>query len=192
LDWLIERNRALPDKEKIRVVSISSAASGSGSPYRNGRAWDEAVERAEKTGVLVVDGTLHHGFIRPCNLDPQAPDDVSRCQPIPTQKGFNLFNGRLMVPVAPRTVAEEYSTHKQGYRYCGWMDHTLGMFGTSWSMPYCAGVLALGWQVNPDVPAPRMKQLLFESAFVRPDGVKVINPKAFIAAVKQEQGQVRK
>ena len=192
LDWLIERNRALPDKEKIRVVSVSSAASGSGSPYRNGRAWDEAVARAEKTGVLVVDGTLHHGFIRPCNLDPQAPDDVSRCQPIPTQKGFNLFNGRLMVPVAPRTVAEEYSTHEQGYRYCGWMDHTLGMFGTSWSMPYCAGVLALGWQVNPDVPAPRMKQLLFESAFVRPDGVKVINPKAFIAAVKQEQGQVRK
>jgi serine protease AprX len=186
LDWLVEQNRTLPDPQKIRVVSISSIASGSGTPYRNGNAWDQAVERAEKTGMLVIDGTLHHGFLRPCNLDPQAPDDVTRCQPIPTQHGFNLFAGRLMVPVAPRTVAEEYSRQEQGYHYCGLMAHTWGMFGTSWSMPYCAGVLALGWQINPNITAPRMKQLLFDSAYVRPDGVKVINPREFLAAVKQE------
>jgi subtilisin family serine protease len=186
LDWVLEKNLTLPQAEKIRVVSVSSSPAGPGSPYRNGNAWEEAVARAEKAGVLVVDGTLHQGFLAPCNLDPKAPDEVSRCVPIPTQRGPRLFAGRLFVPVAPRTVAEEYSTRVMGYQYCGWMDHTLGMFGTSWSMPYCAGVLALGWQVNPQVPAARMKQLLFESAYVRPDGAKIINPLAFITAVKRE------
>jgi subtilisin family serine protease len=188
LDWVLDKNQTLPPMEKIRVVSVSAIPSGPGSPFRNGKAWEEAVARAEKAGVLVVDGTLQHGFLGPCNLDLQAPEEVSRCVPIPTQRGPKLFVGRLLVPVAPRTVADEYSARLTGYHYCGWMDHTLGMFGTSWSMPYCAGVLALGWQVNPHVPAERMKQLLFASAFVRPDGEKVINPPAFIAAVKREPG----
>jgi len=28
-------------------------------------------------------------------------------------------------------------------------------------MPSCTGVLAMGWQVNPQVPAPRMNQALY-------------------------------
>ena len=186
LDWVLDKNQTLPPAEKIRVVSVSASPSGPGSPLRNGKVWDEAVARAEKAGVLVVDGTVNHGFLAPCNLDLKAPEEVSHCMPIPTQRGPKLFVGRLLVPVAPRTVAEEYSPRLTGYYYCGWMDHTHGMFGTSWSMPYCAGVLALGWQVNPHVPAARMKELLFESAYVLPGGEKVINPPAFIAAVKRE------
>ncbi len=150
------------------------------------------MSRAEAAGVLVIDGTLTHGFLAPCNLDRSAPEDVSRCVPIPSQRGPKLFAGRLQVPVAPRTVAEEYSSHLRGYQYCGWMDHTFGMFGTSWSMPYCAGVLAMGWQVNPRIPAARMKQLLFAAAFVRADGERTINPPAFIEAVKRESVQITK
>lgn len=186
LDWIIEKNKSLPTDERIRVVSVSANPSGPGSPYRNGKAWDEAVERAEKSGLMVIDAVPGHGFLGPCNLDPNAPDDVSRCTPIPSQRGPALFAGRLFVPVAPRTIAEEWSPRRLGYRYCGWMDHTHGFFGTSWSMPYCSGVLALGWQVNPNVSAARMKELLFESACQLPGGEKIINPPAFIAAVKRE------
>lgn len=185
LDWVVAKNRSLPAAERIRVVSVSAGPSGPGSPFRNGKVWDEAVARAEKAGILVVDGTVHHGFLGPCNLDPKAPEDASRCVPIPTKRGLRLFAGRLLVPVSPRTIAEEYSTRVTGYYYCGWKDHTWGMFGTSWSMPYCVGVLAMGWQVNPQLPAPRMKELLFESAYVRPDGERIINPPAFIEAVKR-------
>lgn len=187
LDWVVEKNKNLPLAERIRAVSVSANPSGSGSPFRNGKAWDEALARAETAGVLVVDGSLGHGFLGPCNRDLQAPDAVERCVPIPTQKGPALFANRLLVPVAPRTVAVEYFAHASGYHYCGWMDHTFGMFGTSWSMPYCVGVLALGWQVSPHIPAPRMKELLFESAYVLAGGEKVINPKAFIEAVKRER-----
>jgi serine protease AprX len=187
LDWVLKKNETLPAAERIRVVSVSASPSGPGSPFRNGQAWEESLGRAERAGVLVVDGTLNHGFLAPCNLDLNSPEAVDRCVPIPTQRGAKLFADRLLVPVSPRTVAEEYSAHLMGYHYCGRMDSTRGMFGTSWSMPYCAGVLAMGWQVNPEIPAVRMKQLLFESAYVSPDGAKVINPQAFIAAVKRER-----
>jgi serine protease AprX len=186
LDWVVAKNRTLPGPEQIRAVSVSASHSGPGSPFRNGRVWDEAVVRAERAGILVVDGTITHGFLAPCNLDPKSPEDVSRCAAIPTQRGPKLFAGRLLVPVAPRTVAEEMPGRGRGYHYCGWKDSTFGMFGTSWSMPYCTGVLALGWQVNPQVPAARMKELLFESAYAGPDGARVIDPTAFIQAVKKE------
>jgi len=52
------------------------------------------------------------------------------------------------------------------------------------SIPYCAGVLALGWQLRPDLSGPEMRALLFQSAHVREDGAKIIHPKAFIELVK--------
>ena len=187
LDWIVEKNKTLPKTDRIRAVSVSASPSGPGSPYVNGKTWDEAVARAERSGVLVIDAVLSHGFLGPCNLDPNAPDEVARCSPIPTQRGAKLFAGRLLVPVAPRTVAEEWSAKRTGYIYCGWMEHTHGFFGTSWSMPYCAGVLAMGWQVNPEIPAQRMKELLFDSAYLLAGGEKVINPVAFIEAVRKEK-----
>ena len=54
----------------------------------------------------------------------------------------------------------------------------------SWAIPYCAGVLAMGWQIRPDLPAEQMKELLFESAYTKKDGAKIIDPKKFIRIVK--------
>ena len=51
-------------------------------------------------------------------------------------------------------------------------------------MPYVAGVLAMGWQVNPDLTNEQMLEMLFASAYVTEDGLKVIDPKAFIDRVK--------
>jgi hypothetical protein len=49
---------------------------------------------------------------------------------------------------------------------------------------YCAGVFALGWQARPDLSADEMKELLFKSAYARPDGAKIVNPREFIKLVK--------
>lgn len=48
----------------------------------------------------------------------------------------------LGLPCAYRTVAEEYVPGQCGYRY-----DAVG--GLSWGIPYCVGVMALGWQVAP-------------------------------------------
>jgi serine protease AprX len=190
LDWLLEQNQKLPPAQKIRVVSVSASPSGKNfTPVRNGHLWDEAVARAEAAGVLVVDGTLHYGFVGPCNLDPGAPEDVTLCTPVPAKGMTNFYDGRLLAPVGPRTTAEQYRKGQFGYQFTGLHDQTFWQHGSSWAMPYVSGVLALGWQVDPSIPAQRMKELLFASAHVLPGGEKVIHPRAFIDLVKREQAR---
>jgi len=46
-------------------------------------------------------------------------------------------------------------------------------------------VLALGWQVNPDLGGEQMRELLFESAYTTRSGAKIINPKDFIHLVRR-------
>lgn len=56
LYWIIEENKKLPIGEKIRVVSVSAAPYGNGSPFtKNLEMWDEAVLVAQNEGILVLD-----------------------------------------------------------------------------------------------------------------------------------------
>jgi len=73
-------------------------------------------------------------------------------------------------------MAEEYTAGEYGYQY--W-----GRGGQSWAVPYVAGVLAMGWQVNPEMGNDEAKALLFETAVAGSNGGNIINPAAFIAAV---------
>jgi hypothetical protein len=50
-----------------------------------------------------------------------------------------------------------------------------------------SGVLALGWQLRPELSGAQMMDLLFRSAFDRPGGGLVVNPKAFVQAVRDFQ-----
>ena len=84
----------------------------------------------------------------------------------------------LLVPSSPRTTAEEYVKGDCAFQYCG-------EGGLSWGIPYAAGVLALGWQARPQLTGPQMRELLFASAHVTPEGAKTINPQAFIEAVRR-------
>jgi serine protease AprX len=188
LDWILEQNRELPPTQKIRVVSVSASPSGKNfDPTRNGHLWDEAVLRSEAAGVLVVDATLHHGFVGPCNLDPDAPEDVTHCTPVTAKGMTNFYVGRLLAPVGPRTTAEEYRKGRFGYQFTGLHGQTFWQHGSSWAMPYVCGVLALGWQVDPSATPQRMKELLFASAHVLPHGEKIIHPRAFVDLVTQEK-----
>ncbi len=89
----------------------------------------------------------------------------------------NLVSGRLLVPTSPRTVAEEYIKGDFGYQYDG-------EGGLSWAIPNCAGVLALGWQVRPDLQPAQMRELLFKSAYRNADGSLTINPAKFVRLAK--------
>lgn len=54
----------------------------------------------------------------------------------------------------------------------------------SWTTPYLAGVLTMGWQLNPDLTNSQIMNLLFDSAFITKSGEKIIDPTAFIEEVK--------
>ncbi len=186
LDWIIAQNEAMPVSEKIRVVSVSAAPSGPGSPFEvNNHMWDEACSRAEAAGILVLDCTSHRGLISSCWYDLDDPENVAKCTP-----GFPGYPPssnpeRINVPSSCRTTAQHYDYHgRDSYIY--W-----GRGGLSWSIPYCAGVLAMGWQINPDLWGDQMVDLLFETAYVNPAGVRIINPSAFIDLLETEDLTIR-
>ncbi len=179
LEWIIDVNRSLPKGEKIKVVSISAAPSGKGSPFqKNNELWEKAVAAAKKAGILVLDCTVDNGIIGPCYYDINDPDDVSKCKVgFPGRPGAGPKD-RVYAPCSARTTAEEYDDGYPSFQYCG-------RAGLSWSIPYAAGVLALGWQVKPNLTADETVKLLFETAHLTTDGYKIINPVAFIQAVKK-------
>ncbi len=179
LDWIVEQNKVLPASEKIRVVSVSAAPGVAGTPSKpNQKKWNHAYTTAEQAGILVLDCTSERGFIGPCWYNARVPENVSRCTPgFPERQGFRARPESILVPCSLRTTAEEYDKGDFSYQYCG-------TGGLSWSIPYCAGVLALGWQVNPDLGPQQMRELLFKSAYTKKDGAKIISPSRFIHLVR--------
>jgi serine protease AprX len=173
LDWLLEQNKALPAGQKIRVISKSGSPSQ--SSWKNHEMWGETCKRAEAQGILVLDCS---GFLGPCWIDANDPENVAKCRP-----GFpgSPYVGRgspneILTPTSPRTTAEGWST----YQYTG-------RGGLSWGIPYAAGVLAMGWQVRPDLSAEQMKSLLLASAREIEGGYRIIDPENFIRHVQAAQ-----
>ncbi|MAG47986.1 hypothetical protein CL617_05250 [archaeon] len=178
LNWIIETNEALPTSEKIKVVSVS--ANPSGHPFtKNTNMWTESVALAKREGIHVIDvsggkeGDICAGW-----YDLNNPNNLKTFS-----LGFPDGNPWsdpkcIHVPNSQRTTAREYDERSNfGYNY--W-----GQGGLSWGIPYASGVLALGWQVNPDLSYEEIMNLLFASAHITNNGAKVINPKEFINLVK--------
>ena len=182
LDWIIAQNAKLPKGEKIRVVSVS--ASPNQPSWANRQMWDRACGRAKADGIMVLDCTddSRRGFVGRCWYNARAPESVSQCNPwAPPNREFK-FNPNdisILVPSCPRTTAEDGGGEAE-HRYQYW-----GRGGLSWSIPYCAGVLAMGWQVNPNLSPEQMRELLYKSALTRRNGAKIIYPKSFIRLVRE-------
>jgi hypothetical protein len=181
INWIIEKNKQLPASEKIRVVSVSASPSGPGSPFKkNKKQWDPACQRAEAEGIMVLDCTSHHGFILSCYFRTSNVEDPAGCElGFPNSKWQRgISEDELFVPSSPRTTAEQYTEENIAYIY--W-----GEGGRSWAIPYCAGVLAMGWQVRPDATPEQMKELLLKTAYQNKEGAKIINPPQFIRALEK-------
>jgi len=162
LNWIIEQNRHLPVGQKIRVVSVSARPSGPGSPFdKNNAMWDQACRKAEADGVIVLDCTQHHGIIVGCFFKGPNIENPTSCRlGLPSDPwAIAIPSEKLFVPRCPRTTAEQQNADKYSYIY--W-----GQGGLSWTIPYAAGVLAMGWQVWPEATPEQMKELLFKSAYI--------------------------
>lgn len=183
LYWIIEENKKLPADEKIRVVSVSAAPSGE-SAYdisftQNTDMWKEALRAAHDEGILVIDcGTdKKTGFVAAAFYDPADPDSISLCTGGFPKTPRKVSAEQIGAPASYRTVAEQYTPGAHSYLYTG-------QGGVSWSIPYAAGVLALGWQVNPDLDMDRIVEILFDTCSLSQDGSTILNPPAFIDAVR--------
>ena len=182
LEWIIEQNAKLAVSEKIRVVSVSAAPGKAGTPSTQGqKRWKDVCVRAEKAGIMVLDCTEERKFIERCWYNPKVPESIAGCTPGHPKDGVYFSPDKILAPAWGRTIAEEKSEGDFGYIY--------GRGGVSWSVPYCAGVLALGWQLRPDLTPEQMRELLFKSAYMKKDGTKIIHPENFIRLVKTAKGQ---
>ena len=178
LNWIIAKNSSLPDDAKIRAVSISAVPSGAGTPFtKNNADWDSAYARAVNAGILVIDCTDNHGITAPCYYDLNDPDNVRACTPGYHGLAFTNNAQRICIPTSLRTTAEEYNAGSFSYQYTG-------RGGLSWAEPYLVGVMALGWQLRPDISGDEMILLVRKSAYVSTSGALIIQPEAFIDSVK--------
>lgn len=178
LNWIIDKNITLPVGEKIRAVSVSAAPSGLGTPFtKHNSLWDSAYFRAIKSGLIVIDITENNGITFPCYNDIDHPDSISRSLPGYPGMAFTADSMRICVPNSLRTVAEQFEQGVYSYTYCG-------RGGISWAEPYLVGVLALGWQLRPDISGQEMIRLLYSTSYRTDNGTKIIQPETFIEAVK--------
>ena len=140
-------------------------------------ALHEKDRRAQEEGILVLDASQHKGFISACWCDLNDPENPVKCTPGYPGLPDSYNPANLMAPTSLRTVARQDRPGRPSYQY-------YGRGGLSWGIPYVAGLLAMGWQIRPDLSPEQMKELLFQSAFTNDSGVKIINPKAFIRMVQ--------
>jgi hypothetical protein len=175
--WIVKENRRLPAGEKIRVVSISATPTGPGSPYtKNNMSYEAAVEAAKAEGIMVLDATKTFGLVGPgfyLPNDPENPASVQFGYP-----GNRVYMPRaVLAPCSYRTLAEEYWDNSSSWHY-------VGRGGLSWGIPYVAGVLALGWQVNPDLTMDSMELLLKTTSKKLYNQALAIDPVAFVEAAR--------
>ena len=129
---------------------------------------------------MVLDCTEHHGFLGPVLLRRYRPGKCIQMQARvsqPNGAGGQRWRRRDIVPFFAPDDGRGVYQGQCGYQYCG-------EGGLSWGIPYCAGVLAMGWQVRPDLTPAQMRELLFKSAYRTAEGSQIINPPEFIRMVK--------
>lgn len=179
LDWIIAENEKLPEGEKIRVVSVSAAPSGIWSPFtKNMDAWDAAYMRATEAGLLVLDCTFERGITLMCTYDLNDPDNMASCIPN-WDPATHSPRERINIPTSRTTATEDGYNEEVQFFY-----QFSGYGGLSWSTPYLAGVLAMGWQINPELTNDHILDILFHSAYITENGERIIDPRAFIERVK--------
>jgi hypothetical protein len=185
LDELVKVNESLPPKNKIRIVSISDGIS---REDRDWPTWESAVKKAEASGVKVLcsTSTALKGFVwggcrpdkdrgSPSNYDIALYwlDRIQRSQSSEEEKG--LLYANIIIPGDFRTTSSNMAEDT----YIYW-----GKGGFSWAIPYVAGLAGLAWEIKPTMKFEEIIEVLKSTKDVNEDGKKVINPRAFIKAVR--------
>ena len=182
LRWVIETNSALEPSEKIRVVAIAESPSRYNFPNVD---YDRAVIEATEAGILVLDERVNNygigltsGFVASGFYDWDDPENVEKFNCGSPERPSIASDTRLLfAPAAYRTTAEHYSGGEESWQYNGFV-------GDDAAIAYVAGLLALAWQLAPELSAQEAVDLMYETARSLATS-KIVNPPAFIQAVEE-------
>ena len=170
IEKILKENESLSTPERIRVVSISTGMFSSQKDYER---WQKVTRRAAESGLLIV--TCAQDAFRYGSLQRIPGADAD--DPKSYQAGrYGVSPEALLVPTGNRTTASHHGPDVYTYWTTG---------GMSWAAPYLAGTAALAFQVKPDITPERIMTLLQQTA-TQTDAGRVINPVAFIEAVRRE------
>ena len=149
INRVLEINKGLPKKNKIRVISMSWGLNKSYKGYKEAIG---AVNKAKKDGIFFVSASLNETYNfnfnglgrRPLSN----PEEFSSYEPAPWWEDdfyaeqVNIKDEKLLIPMDSRCVASPAGDKEYMYfAHAGW----------SWSIPYIAGLYALACQVKPDI-----------------------------------------
>lgn len=185
INWVIEKNKTLSGSDKIRVIVVDTAPGGDYDAWTNlTPLYDKAIANAQKAGIIVLSTRWHDPAVKqPPWGNPQPnllysdegyydinnPDDISKAkhgQP----KMTDYYTHKIIVhaPDYGRTLA----TANDSYAYT---------VNTYTSDSYLAGIIAMGYQVNPNLSNTQMAKLLINTKASN----HMVNPPKFIEAVKK-------
>lgn len=163
---------AKSSKDKIRIISISRGF----QDQKDLAEWQAVVEKAWAEGVMLLHPDI--GWIFGIGCKPYAnrddPNAYGLCIFLAENNGpaewAGIFPEALYFPVDNRTYAYWQDTESYTFEVRG---------GSSWAVPYAAGVLALGLQAAPELSNEQLIEAMYATATPW-EGGKIVNPAAFI------------
>lgn len=181
IDRIVEINRTLPPKRKIRVISISLGIGPEWQKYDLART---AIANAEREGIY----TVHTESAPQCmglGRDPMAdPDRYDSYGPGKFwARNWNSMKTFYMIPMDSRCTAAPNGVADYAFYRSG---------GLSWSVPWVAGLYALACQVKPDITpaifweAARKTSVAGHAALDGADEEfgRILNPRALIESLR--------
>ena len=179
INHLLDLNETLPEKEKIRVISISKGFDRNTPYYSN---FLEAQERAKKHNIALFTVYTPFPFIGLKKPPTSNPDDFSSYTPHDTTIFFNAPNKYIYIPESNITTASPTGIEDYVYYAFG---------GMSWVVPYIAGCYALALQADPELTLQQFYNLAYDTGIfssftqnnVLYDFGPIINPAGIIEAL---------
>lgn len=169
---IIEKNKALNENKKIRMVGFSDCINKS---EKNASAFKKAVEACEKEGIMVwfCDEYGSVSFI--------PYSDKNSFESLVTEYWWgNKKPGLVCVPCAGRTT----SFVRDNLHYIYWAKG-----GLSWAMPYVLGLYAIAIEIDPSLTQENLRKLIVDTAYVSSEGLPIVNPVGFVAEVLKKVGR---
>lgn len=161
IEKIIELNKTLPSNKKIKVLGFSDNID---SNEKNPEAFEAAVRKAESSGIHVI--FANYGRAKADLLTDR--DNFENYSIASNSFG----NNGIVVPTDRTTAAMDNC-------YVRW---NLG--GTSWTTPQIVGLMAIGWQINPNLSAKQLEDIIYNTGYPLSSVGRLMNPKAFVKGVK--------
>ncbi|WP_406242560.1 S8 family serine peptidase [Tissierella carlieri] len=189
IERMVEINKALPEDNKIKVLSISS---GWDPESKNAEAIYNAIEKAEAGNIFVVTARLyetHKLFFNGVNREPMSgPEKIESYYLKYYVEGDGTAEDILLTPMDARWLAsptgkDEYVMYSNG----------------AWSMviPYISGLYTLACEVDPDMTPEKFWDMAISTGdsldedkrddASKEKNMKIVNPVKLISEVKSKK-----